>query len=106
MLKKNNRAQEEVDRVLGAKTEITYQDIVDLKYCACIFKEALRLWGPVPDFSRVSNEPMEILGYTIPENSWLFVSQYMNARTESFFPDPLEFKPERFLKSQDSTQAK
>ena len=38
-----NRAREEVDRVIGDKNEVTYQDINNLKYCSYIFKEALRL---------------------------------------------------------------
>ena len=42
------KAREEIDRVLGERTEITYQDTVDLKYIRAIFKEALRLYPPAP----------------------------------------------------------
>ena len=43
---KKIRAREEVDRVLGARTEITCQDVNELKYCSSIFKESLRLFPP------------------------------------------------------------
>lgn len=37
----NIRVREEVDRVLGQRTEITHQDMNDLKYCSAVFKEAM-----------------------------------------------------------------
>ena len=66
-------AREEVDRVLGEREEVTYQDFTDLKYCSAIFKEALRLFPPAPVVSRQIIEPMTIQGYKIPGNTQLFV---------------------------------
>ncbi len=40
---KKCRARDEVDRVIGNKSEVTYQDINNLKYCSYAFKEALRM---------------------------------------------------------------
>ncbi len=60
------KAREEIDRVLGERTEISFQDAVNLKYCNCIFKEALRLYPPAPGIMRHSTEEMTIDGYNIP----------------------------------------
>lgn len=114
----------EIDSVLGERTQVTFQDISELKYCACVFKEALRLYPPVASMARFNPEPIEINGYIIPENTTISVrhcalinydfkdiierenfskvSSYLCGRLEKYFPNPLEFKPERFLKDKDS----
>ncbi len=94
--------REEVDRVLGNRTEITFQDIAELKYCAGVFKEALRLWPPVPFFTRFCDQEWEIEGLRIPKNTPLHMSSYANARLEKYFKDAYEFKPERFIKDKES----
>jgi cholesterol 24(S)-hydroxylase len=63
------KAREEIDRVLGERTFITYQDTVDLKYCSSIFKESLRLFPAVPIVDRHSLEEMNINGINIPANT-------------------------------------
>ena len=68
------KARHEIDRVLGERNQITYQDANDLKYCNSIFKEALRLYPPVPSVLRESTEEMVINGYTIPKGTFLDVS--------------------------------
>lgn len=67
------RAQEEIDRVLGKRTEITYQDVSELKYCSAIFKEVLRLFPPAPQLFRYLTEPININGYNIPKNTPIWV---------------------------------
>jgi cytochrome P450 len=66
--------RDEINRVLGKRTEITYEDITELKYCASVFKEALRLWPPAAVISRCNTEDMVIEGYKIPKNSWIQVN--------------------------------
>jgi cytochrome P450 len=68
-----NKAREEIDRVLGERTEVTFQDVNDLKYCSAIFKEALRLFPPAPQVNRRVPEDIEINGITIPKDSPLWV---------------------------------
>ncbi len=94
--------REEVDRFLGQCTDLTYQDITELKYCAGIFKEALRLWPPVSFLSRVCTQKWEIDGYEIPKDTLLHMSSFANARLEKYFKDAHEFKPERFVKDKGS----
>jgi hypothetical protein len=75
-----SRLREEVDRVLGERTQVTYADLGDLKYCACVFKETLRLWPPAPVFSRVTTKPMRIGDYDVPGNTWVLV------KSKEFYP--------------------
>lgn len=86
---------------MGQKSEVTYQDIAEMKYCAAVFKEALRLWPPVSNLTRLTNEEIYVQGYKIPVNTTLQVSTYVNARQAKYFKDPLAFRPERFIKDSD-----
>jgi cholesterol 24(S)-hydroxylase len=67
------KAREEIDRVLGQRTVVGFQDANELKYCAAIFKEALRLFPPVPYLNRVTQTKLDIDGYVIPEKTILQV---------------------------------
>jgi cytochrome P450 len=71
------RLQEEVGRVLGERTEITYEDLIrDLKYCSSVFKETLRLWTPVVNLDRNITEPMVIGGFHVPAHTNVTVSYF------------------------------
>jgi cytochrome P450 len=67
------RALDEINQVIGERTEIKYQDIANLKYCSSIFKEALRLFTPVVILDRITLDDMEIDGYKIPKTSFIGV---------------------------------
>jgi cholesterol 24(S)-hydroxylase len=114
------RAKAQVDNVLGAKRDVTYEDLTKLEYINCVFKESLRKWPPAGEFSRFSTEDVELEeGLLIPKNTWIIVnyvyiffnfkssntkriffkfSPYVLGRMEKYFPDPEKFQPERFLK--------
>lgn len=70
------RALDEINQVVGERTEIKYQDIANLKYCSSIFKEALRLFTPVVILDRITLDDMEIDGYKIPKTSFIGVIKY------------------------------
>lgn len=99
------KALKEINEVLGDRTEITYQDISKLKYCSCVFKEALRLYPPASNASRLVTDDIDILDYTVPKNTIVMVSSYINARFEKYFPNAYEFNPERFLKDADHVES-
>jgi cholesterol 24(S)-hydroxylase len=67
------KAREEIDRVLGERTEVTYQDVNDLKYCSAIFKEALRLYPPVTNVARKLTEDMTVDGIDLPKKTYIWV---------------------------------
>lgn len=68
------KAREEIDRVLGERTNVTYQDVNELKYCTAIFKESLRLYPPVTALCRVNEHKLNINGYDVPEKTPIFVN--------------------------------
>ncbi|KAJ8017742.1 Cholesterol 24-hydroxylase [Holothuria leucospilota] len=65
---------EEVDRVIGDKEVIEYDDIIKLEYMTLVIKETLRLYPPVTGGARLISEDVDILGYKIPAGCSLFVS--------------------------------
>ena len=59
--------------MLGNRSEITYQDIHDMKYCSSVFKEALRIWPAAPNIGRRITENMNIGGCEVPANTKVMV---------------------------------
>nr|AHL88998.1 cytochrome p450 3049E2 [Brachionus koreanus] len=92
-----NKLKIEIESVLGGKKEISNEDVSRLVYTNAVFKEALRKWPPIAAFSRTTTEEIEICGKKIPANTWFYVSPFVMARSEKYFPQPDEFIPERFL---------
>jgi len=95
------KCREEVDRVVGQQSIISYSMINELKYCTWLFKEAMRMFPPVPQLRRTNLNELSIDGVTIPANSNLILSQYCFGRNEEFFPNPTKFEPERFDKEKN-----
>lgn len=67
------KARAEIDQVLGERTEVTFQDVADLKYCSAIFKETLRLYPPAPIVDRCLSETLNVDGYDVPKGSPIWV---------------------------------
>jgi hypothetical protein len=51
-----------VDNVLGVRAEKSQEDLNQLEYTGCVFKEALRKWPPVSGVSRRTNTDTHIEG--------------------------------------------
>ncbi|NXA91278.1 CP46A hydroxylase, partial [Melanocharis versteri] len=92
------RAQAEVDEVLGAKRDVDYEDLGKLTYLSQVLKESLRLYPPVSGTLRRLEKEHVISGIRIPANTTIFLSTYVMGRMEKFFKDPLTFDPDRFSK--------
>lgn len=86
---------EELDRVLGGRTA-TAADLTRLKYTEMIAKESMRLYPPAYGVGRETLEDCEIGGFKIPRRSQVFMFQWVTQRDPRFFPEPNEFKPERW----------
>ena len=97
-LAKNSEVQEKVFEEIQScgDDDLNLSSLNNLKYLELVIKETLRLYPSVPYFSRTLNEDFHTNGYIFPKNSSLFVSSYLMGRDAKLFPDPLEFKPERF----------
>ncbi|PQQ13505.1 cytochrome P450 98A2 [Prunus yedoensis var. nudiflora] len=92
------KAQEELDRVIGFERVMTENDFSNLPYLQCVAKEALRLHPPTPlMLPHRANAHVKIGGYDIPKGASVHVNVWAVARDPAVWKDPHEFRPERFL---------
>lgn len=90
--------REELHEVFGESDRAcTMADIPKMKYLECCIKESLRLYPAVPNFKRIITEDFELGGYQIPAGTTISMHIYALHRNEEFFPDPLTYRPERFM---------
>ncbi|XP_077366679.1 cholesterol 24-hydroxylase-like isoform X1 [Festucalex cinctus] len=90
------KAQKEVDDIIGMKQEISYDDLGKLVYLSQVLKETLRLYPTAPGTSRELVNDLVVDGVRIPAGAVCIFSSYISSRMEKFFKDPLEFDPDRF----------
>ncbi|MEG4286197.1 cytochrome P450 [Microcoleus sp. A006_D1] len=78
-------------------------EISRLPYMSAVCQETLRIY-PVGmlTFPRVVRQPVELMGYQLEPGTVVFGSIYLTHRREDLYPEPLQFKPERFLERQFS----
>ena len=67
------RLREEVDDIIGTRSEITADDLNKLRYTGCVYKETLRLWPPIPEIARQVNCEFFANGIKLPLKSWVQV---------------------------------
>ncbi|KAI3990275.1 hypothetical protein MKX01_037614 [Papaver californicum] len=92
------KAQEELDRVVGTDRIMTELDFSNLPYLMSIAKEALRLHPPTPlMLPHRANANVKIGGYDIPKGSNVHVNVWAVARDPAVWKEPFEFRPERFI---------
>ena len=89
------RLHAEVDSVLAGRTP-TEADIPALGYTQKVFIEALRLYPPSWAITRRAAADVSIGGYVIPVGSSVIVSPYLTQRDQRWFPQALEFNPDRW----------
>ena len=95
-----HKLQDEVRTVVGNKTHVTEEDLVNMNYLKAVIKETLRLHAPVPLlFPRKSMEDIKLNGYDIEAGTQVIVNAWAIARDPSSWEQPLEFKAERFINS-------
>jgi cytochrome P450 family 135 len=67
-------------------------------YLDAVVEETLRVRPTVPDVGRRIGEPLELGGAEpLPAGTAVFASVHLLHRRPDVFPDPLAFRPERFL---------
>ncbi|KAL3372020.1 hypothetical protein AABB24_008521 [Solanum stoloniferum] len=101
------KAQDELDAHVGKNRWVQESDIKNLVYLQAIVKEALRLYpaGPLS----VPHESMEdctISGYDIPKGTRLLLNIWKIHHDPNIWPNPHEFKPERFLMTHKDVDVK
>lgn len=86
----------EISQVLGDQP-LTAQHVSRLPYTRAVVLESLRLYPPAWAIGRETREELSVSGHRIPQGAQLWMLQWVNHRDPRYFPDPLEFRPERWL---------
>ncbi|MBT4791729.1 MAG: cytochrome P450 [Halobacteriovoraceae bacterium] len=93
---KLHRLTEEIQRVMS-NDELTIEKVNKLEYLKSVINEAMRIYPPVPFLSRESVEDIELSNkYVLKKDSIIICSQFVTHRDARYWPNPLEFKPDRF----------
>ncbi|UKZ78143.1 hypothetical protein TrVFT333_005877 [Trichoderma virens FT-333] len=96
--KVQQKAQEEIDRVVGSDRLPGYEDQENLPYVSAVAKEALRYFSVVPiATAHRTEEEIFFRGYRIPKGSFILPSVWWFLHDPEVYKDPLVFDPERFL---------
>jgi cytochrome P450 family 135 len=78
---------------LRAEVDASAEDV----YLDAVVKETMRLCPAAPIVVRKLLEPMELGGYTIPAGTTVAPCVHLVHRRQDIYPEPLRFRPERFL---------
>ncbi|KXN82953.1 O-methylsterigmatocystin oxidoreductase [Leucoagaricus sp. SymC.cos] len=93
------KAQEELDRVIGKGQLPDFGDEDSLPYISALVKETLRFQAITPfAIPHYLTEDDEYNGYFLPGRSVVLGNVWAILHDKEDYPEPLEFKPERFLK--------
>ncbi|XP_072018492.1 cytochrome P450 2U1-like [Amphiura filiformis] len=92
------KIQEEIDSVVGQNRLPLLSDQNDLPYTRAVLLEVQRIvtMTPLSDF-RAANKEASLSGYRIPKGATIISNFYAAMRDQIPFPEPDQFKPERFI---------
>ena len=99
LLSQHRRVEEKLvsewQRILRGATP-TAQHLQRLPYTAAVLAESMRLFPPVYVIGREATTELELGGYRVKPGYTVLMSQWVNHRDQNYFPDPEEFRPERW----------
>jgi cytochrome P450 len=85
----------EWQHVLAGKTP-TAETLQRLSYTAFVIAESMRLYPPVYVIGREATTDVELNAYRVMRGYTVLMSQWVNHRDPKYFPDPEDFRPERW----------
>ncbi|XP_038676349.1 cytochrome P450 3A8-like [Scyliorhinus canicula] len=92
------KLQQEIDEAFPNKAPPTYDGVMQLEYMEMVISETLRLFPPAPRIDRVCKKDVQLNGLTVPKGTVVMVPAYVLHRDPAYWPEPEEFRPERFSK--------
>ena len=101
--KVQTKLREELDRAVGDKYDVRDGDVANLPYLQAVVKETLRVHppGPLLSWARLSTSDVQLSnGMVVPANTTTMVNMWAITHDANVWEEPLEFKPERFMKSE------
>ncbi|KAH7549274.1 hypothetical protein JRO89_XS13G0007700 [Xanthoceras sorbifolium] len=93
------KAQTEIDSVVGTTRSVSDSDLPNLPYLLAIIKETLRMHppGPLLSWARLAIHDTHIGHHFVPAGTVAMVNMWSITHDEGVWPQPNEFKPERFV---------
>jgi len=96
------KALDEIDRVVGSGRLPDFQDQSSLPYVESIVRETLRLYPALPlGVPHAALEEDEYGGMYIPKGAYMIPNVWSLFRDPTIYPDPDEFMPERHINTSD-----
>ena len=99
LLAQHQRVEEKLvsewQQVLGGRTPRVDQ-LQQLPYTAAVIAESMRLLPPVYAIGREAIGDLELGGYRVRRGYTVLMSQWVNHRDPEYFPEPQQFRPERW----------
>ncbi|KAM0951521.1 putative cytochrome P450 [Dioscorea sansibarensis] len=94
------KVQTELEEQVGRDRVVNVSDIKNLIYLQAVIKESSRL-SPASELlvPRETIENCTVAGFQIPAGTQVMVNAWKLHRDPHVWPDPFEFRPERFLES-------
>lgn len=87
----------DVQEKLYAELKSGDKDISSCSYLRACIKESFRLSPTVPGVMRILPEEVVLSGYRVPAGVPVFANSLVTCRLEKYFPQPEQFRPERWL---------
>ena len=99
LLSQNKRVEDKLvsewQSVLAGKIP-SADDVPHLPYTSAVIAKSMRLFPPVYVVGREATTDLELGGYRVKRGYTVLMSQWVNHRDPAYFPDPEEFRPERW----------
>ncbi|KAJ6659793.1 hypothetical protein lerEdw1_018509 [Lerista edwardsae] len=92
------RLQEEIDKALPNQATPTYDAVLQMEYLDMVVNETLRLYPPGVGLERACKQTVQMNGVTFPKGSVVVIPTTLLHRIPEYWPEPDEFRPERFSK--------
>ena len=90
------RLHEEIDSVAGGRP-IGFADVPRLSWCRAVIDETMRLYPPIPIYSRQASQAARIGDIDVEPQAMVLVIPWLLHRARDLWEDADLFRPERFL---------
>ena len=96
-----DKVYEEIMAGLGDDTNITHEHIKEMEYLEAFTKETLRIKPPIAAHGRFCVRDTVVCGIPIKKGTTIELPIVAAHYDEEFFPEPMTFNPDRFLKENE-----
>ena len=92
------KAYEEIMACLGNNDNVNHENIKEMDYLEACIKETLRMKPPVTEHTRFCGQDTVVCGVPVKKGTLIQLPIVASHYDEEFFPEPMTFNPDRFLK--------